>query len=259
MSEDSAEGRIIWVDLTTPDPQRAKAFYGAVFGWEYAEQDRGADGFYRVVSVGGQGFGGMLSMAEIGNPDDDVPAHWMPYFYTEQVQQVTDRAAELGATVYMPMREISGVCRFSVIGGPQMDTFAPMQPLMEGDPPPDIPPVGGPIWYELVAPDQKAGAKFYTDLFGLTTASAPMPDGEYLLLKQSGRDIAGVLQAPPDMPVAGWCPYFRIDDIEAARLRITEHGGQNLTDVMTVPDTGDISVAIDPVGAVFGMLVPSWV
>ena len=60
------------------------------------------------------------------------------------------------------------------------------------------------------------------------------------------------------MPVAGWCPYFRIDDIEAARLRITEHGGQNLTDVMTVPDTGDISVAIDPVGAVFGMLVPSW-
>ena len=56
--------KIFWFDLTTPDPERAKAFYADLFGWTYTEQDRGPSGFYRMVAVGGRDIGGLVSMAE---------------------------------------------------------------------------------------------------------------------------------------------------------------------------------------------------
>lgn len=255
---DNGEGKIFWVDLTTPDPQRAKTFYGELFSWEYAEEDRGAGGFYRMVSVGGRPFGGMLSMAEIGMPEDDVPAHWMPYFYTERVDEITANATAAGATVYAPPRDIPGISRLAVIGDPQGGTFSPMQPLMEGDDPSADLPVGAPIWYELQSPDQSASAEFYANLFGLTADHQDMGTGTYVVLKKNGLDVGGVDQAPPGVPLAGWCPYMRITDIEATRNKIEELGGKILSPVIDVPDTGQITVAMDPIGAVFGLLVPSW-
>jgi len=28
-------GKVIWLDLATPDPEIAKRFYGAMFGWTF--------------------------------------------------------------------------------------------------------------------------------------------------------------------------------------------------------------------------------
>jgi predicted enzyme related to lactoylglutathione lyase len=250
--------KIFWFDLTTPDPQRAKEFYGALFGWTYTEQDRGPSGFYRMVAVDGKDIGGMVSMAELGMPEDDIPAHWMPYFFTNDVDGIARRAAELGGTVHGQPWDIPGVARLAVLGDPQNGAFAPMQPLMEGGDPSANPPVGGMIWYELQAPDQQAAATFYGDLFGLTLDHQQSPAGPYILLKSNGVDVGGVDQAQPGVPFAGWCPYIRVDDLEQTRARIVELGGQNLTDAFPVPDTGDMSLAMDPVGAVFGLLKPSW-
>ncbi|MCC6703968.1 MAG: VOC family protein, partial [Thermomicrobiales bacterium] len=33
----NGEGTFIWFDLTTPDPQRAMAFYRDLLGWSYTE------------------------------------------------------------------------------------------------------------------------------------------------------------------------------------------------------------------------------
>lgn len=253
----TGEGTFIWFDLTTPDPPKAMAFYRDLFGWSYAEDDRGADGFYRMVSVGDRGIGGLISMVELGMPDDDVPAHFMPYPYTADVDGTTERAVRLGAEVFAPPRTIPGVSRLSVLGDPQGGTLAPMQPLMEGDGPSGDPPVGAVTWYELQSPDPKASGAFYTELFGLTLEVQDMPGGEYTLLKSGNADIAGIAQADANMPLAGWCPYFRFDDIESAQARVAELGGQALTDVLQIPGTGEIVVAMDPVGAVFGLHKPS--
>ena len=252
----TGEGTFIWFDLTTPDPPKAMAFYRDLLGWSYDEQDRGADGFYRAVSVGGGEIGGLISMAELGMPEDDVPAHYMPYPYTADVDSTTERAVGLGAEVFAPPRTISGVARFSVLGDPQGGVIAPMQTLMEGDGPSGDPAVGAVTWYELQSPDPQASGAFYTGLFGLTLEVQEMPGGKYTLLKSGGVDVAGIAQADANMPVAVWCPYFRFDDTESARARVAELGGRSLTEVITVPETGDIVVAMDPTGAVFGLHKP---
>jgi predicted enzyme related to lactoylglutathione lyase len=211
-----------------------------------------------MVSVGGKDVGGLMSMAELGVPDDDIPAHWMPYLYTEDVDGVAKRAVDLGGTLIREPWEIPGVSRIAILDDPHHAPFAPMQPLMEGNDPSADPPVGGILWYELHAIDQQADAQFYGDLFGLTLDHQQSPAGPYILLKSNGQDVAGVDRSQPGAEVASWCPYMRVDDIEHARARITELGGQNLTDAFTVPDTGDMSIAMDPTGAVFGLLKPSW-
>jgi len=255
----NGEGTFIWFDLTTPDPRRAMAFYRDLLGWSYTEAYRGADGFYRMVSVGERGIGGLISMAELGMPEDDVPAHFMPYPYTADVDATTEKAVSLGAQVYAPPRTIPGTSRLSVLGDPRGGTLAPMQPLMEGDMPSGDVPGGAVTWYELQSPDPDASGAFYAGLFGFTVETVAMPGGDYRLLKSGDADIAGIAQADANMPVAGWCPYFRYDDIESAQARVAELGGQSLTGVLDVPGTGEIVVAMDPIGAVFGLHKPTGV
>ena len=39
-----AHGVPSWIDLATPDPTGAKAFYGALFGWHFDDQPTDNDG-----------------------------------------------------------------------------------------------------------------------------------------------------------------------------------------------------------------------
>ena len=45
-------GAFGWNELDTRDPDAAKEFYGAVFGWAFEDQDMGEMGTYTVWKVG---------------------------------------------------------------------------------------------------------------------------------------------------------------------------------------------------------------
>jgi predicted enzyme related to lactoylglutathione lyase len=125
--------------LSTPDLERAAAFYGAVFGWE-------------VLDVGGapmwalRGYGDFLeqrtpglreNMAAMGAPDrfedvvasvtvpgdgPDVPPHWGVTFAVDDADAVAARAAELGGTVDVPPFDAPWT-RMTIITDPQGATF----------------------------------------------------------------------------------------------------------------------------------------
>ena len=46
-----AQGTPSYVELTSPDQQAAKGFYGPLFGWEFEDIDMGPAGLYVAVSV----------------------------------------------------------------------------------------------------------------------------------------------------------------------------------------------------------------
>ena len=48
--EKYAQGTPSYVELTTPDQQAAKAFYGPLFGWECEDVPMGDAGYYVAVS-----------------------------------------------------------------------------------------------------------------------------------------------------------------------------------------------------------------
>lgn len=129
-------GSLNFNDLHTGDLDRAKAFYGAVFGWE-------------ILDVGGAamwalpGYGDFLeertpgmrkNMSDMGAPDrfedvvasvnptpDDAP-HWGVTFAVEDADAVAARAAELGGRVLVPPFDAPWV-RMTIISDPQGATF----------------------------------------------------------------------------------------------------------------------------------------
>lgn len=114
-----------WNELNTRDPERAKEFYGAVFGWEADERDMGEMGTYVEWRVEGKRVGGMLDIR--GRVPDEVPAHWLAYFGSVDTDEAVAKVKEQGGDViFGPMEIPAG--RFAVVRDPFGAFFAVMQP-----------------------------------------------------------------------------------------------------------------------------------
>ena len=127
-------------DLSTRDAQGAKAFYGAVFGWEtldlggaemwrlpgYGEfLERGDPGLRKRMAESGApaGFEDVVaSLNPIADHEADVPAHWGVTFAVEDADATAERATELGGRVLAPPFDAPWV-RMTVIADPQGATF----------------------------------------------------------------------------------------------------------------------------------------
>jgi predicted enzyme related to lactoylglutathione lyase len=107
-------GRFVWHELLTHDVKEARAFYTGVFGWDAHEVDMGETGTYWIMKRGDIDTAGMMQM-----PDSaPAPSHWLFYVGVANVDERTDRAGALGATVMVPPRDIPNMGRFSVLADP---------------------------------------------------------------------------------------------------------------------------------------------
>src|SRR5262249_16169006 len=105
--------------LNTRDPQTARGFYGAVFGWTTLDLGSGevrplrAYGDYleeltpgtraRTAEFGAAGFEDVLAaITPIAGDDADTPPYWGVTFSTDDVDATAAKAAELGGTVLVP-------------------------------------------------------------------------------------------------------------------------------------------------------------
>jgi len=93
-------GALTWDDLRSTDPDTARAFYAAVFGFTSdALPDAGPD--YTTFGVPGDdvpvgGMGGMF-----GAPDG-TPSHWVAYFGTDDSDAAAERVTANGGTLLAP-------------------------------------------------------------------------------------------------------------------------------------------------------------
>ena len=109
--------RVCWVELATPDPAGAAAFYTGLFGWK-TKPETGIDAAEYIEWLhNGKPFGGMMPMR--GDMWKGIPPHWMVYVSVADCDERVARARQLGAAVYVPPRDIPNVGRFSVIADAQ--------------------------------------------------------------------------------------------------------------------------------------------
>ncbi len=109
-----------WAELHTKDSVRAKAFYTAVFGFEY--EAIGGDAFgYSIAKRPGEtdGVGGVVHDVQL---PEGMPPYWLVWFSVADCDATTDQAASLGSTVFMPPAD-SAFGRMSVVQGPQGEVF----------------------------------------------------------------------------------------------------------------------------------------
>jgi predicted enzyme related to lactoylglutathione lyase len=243
-----APGTPCWVDLFTSDPERSKAFYTAVFGWEFEDQGEAYGGYTLGRADGEQVVGLMRNHGESGSPDV-----WSTYFATESIEETASRAGAGGATVIAPPMAVGELGQMAVLVDPAGAVFGLWQAgrhtgftrYNEA---------GSVSWDEHHSKAFGATRAFYADLFGWTyDVTSDTDDFRYLTAKVGGEQVAGLMDSagflPEDVP-SHWAVYFTVADVDAAADVAREHGG---TVLMAPQDTpfGRIADLLDPTGAPF--------
>ncbi|MCB9918237.1 MAG: VOC family protein [Planctomycetes bacterium] len=103
-------GRVCWNELLTTDDGGAQSFYSAMFGWQDAPRDLGPLGTYHVQTLGEAQVAGIMK-----NPAPGLPTYWVPYFFVAELEALTKRAKDLGATCHVELMPIEGIGRFSML------------------------------------------------------------------------------------------------------------------------------------------------
>jgi len=104
----------VHIELNSPDPQKAKAFYAKLFPWQLEDMPNPAtpDHAYTVIKVGEGTGGGIMKQVPHG------PAGWIPYVLVDDLRAATDKAKSLGGTVMKDITEVPDRGWFSIIQDP---------------------------------------------------------------------------------------------------------------------------------------------
>jgi uncharacterized protein len=114
-------GALSWNELETRDPEAAKAFYAAVFDWDFEDHEMPGMGTYTEWKLGDGSIGGMANIS--GRVPDEVPAHWMVYFAVDDTDAAVEQVKAGGGEVrFGPVDIPAG--RFAMVADPFGAAFA---------------------------------------------------------------------------------------------------------------------------------------
>jgi predicted enzyme related to lactoylglutathione lyase len=115
---------VVHLELHTDDLPRACAFYAELCGWRPERLDVGRSTYWALGLLGRFGGGGVVEC-------DTTEPLWLPYVEVSDIGAVTERAAELGASVSLEPREGPLGWR-SVVSAPAAGEVAFWQPKARG-------------------------------------------------------------------------------------------------------------------------------
>jgi uncharacterized protein len=118
-------GTLCWADLSTPDVERARTFYSALFGWQVLLGENDPSGYLHIKN--GEAFIGGIPPAAHRNPN--APPHWLAYILVTDCDETAAKATQSGAKIFFGPTTMENVGRMAVMADPQGAIFAIFQPM----------------------------------------------------------------------------------------------------------------------------------
>jgi uncharacterized protein len=251
-----APGTPSWVDLTTPDLDGAKKFYGELFGWKAMDPGPPEEtGGYAMFTSDGKLVAGVGPVMEEGQP-----SYWTTYFATDDVDALAERVESASGTVVVAPMDVMEAGRMAIFSHPDAGMFGAWQAgLHKG-----AQLVNEPVslaWNALMTRNQDSAGTFLRVTFGLSTVTQDFGGTPYTLLMLGENSVGGMNDMPPGAPgeaPAFWNVSFSVADTDATVAKANELGGQVIMPAMDMTGVGRIAGLMDPYGAVFsiGQLAP---
>jgi predicted enzyme related to lactoylglutathione lyase len=247
------EGTPCWVDLMTTDPERARAFYGALFGWEFDIDPDPQTQHYTMCRLRGKNVAGMGGEPAPGG----MPTVWTTYFASDDADKIAERAAEHGGKILMAPMDVMEVGRMAMAADREGAIFGMWQARQH---------IGGElvnepgtlVWNELHTRDLDGSTAFYAETLGLRWED--YSDGSegprYKVAYVGSGMVAGAMEMGPEFPAgipAHWQLYFAVEDAAASAAKAAELGGTIQVPVTDSPQ-GPFAVVSDPQGGVFSII-----
>jgi predicted enzyme related to lactoylglutathione lyase len=243
-------GSPCWADLMSSDIERAKEFYGALFGWSWETAGEEYGGYSNFSKDGEMVAGAMTAMP------DGASDVWSVYLRTDDAEATAAAAKAHGGSVMVEPMAVGPLGTMAVLFDAGQAVIGMWQPgehtgfgrLAEP---------GAPGWFELSTREYQKSLDFYRDVFSWDLHT--VEDTEQMRYTTHGKDDqarAGIMDASGFLPEgvpSHWAVYWAVDDTDATLKEIGELGGSTL---MPAEDTpyGRLAMAADPMGAVFKLV-----
>ena len=253
VSQEHHVGKVVFVELVTPDMAAAKKFYGGLFGWTFSDtQKDGMD--YSEASLDGHSVAGLVQR-KMGTSEHRRPA-WLSFIAVRDVDATNKTALEHGAKQLYSPHNLPDRGREAVYADPQGAVFAVLA-SSSGDPEDVLASPGEWIWSSLITTDADTAAAFYQELFDYEIFEMPAKPGmQHLMLasdnyaRASANSLASVKSNTPPH----WLNYVRVGDTVAMTLKVIELGGKVLVEPRVDRHGGKVAVVSDASGATFGLM-----
>jgi predicted enzyme related to lactoylglutathione lyase len=244
-------GAPCWIDLYSSDTEKAKEFYGQLFGWKAEAPEEGFGGYFVFSKDGKVVAGCMANDGEQGYPDA-----WTTYLTTDDAQRTADDAAAKGGQVHLAPMDVADNGKMAMVADPGQAAIGVWQPgTQQGFEVRSE--VGAAAWFELHTREYDASVGFYRDVFGWATHTmSDTPEFRYTTLGEGENALAGIMDASAYLPEgtpASWTIYFEVPDADAALERIVALGGSVLEPAEDTP-YGRLATASDPTGTRFKLM-----
>lgn len=246
------DGVFCWVDLSTTDPEAAKAFYTGLFGWEVDERPIDGGGTYSMLQLEGKNVTALSAM----QPEmqaQGVPAFWSSYVKHDDVDAIAEKITAAGGTVMFPPMDVMQYGRMTMGQDPSGAIFGVWQPAEHiGAELVNMP--NTVVWNELQTRQPDVVKSFYEAVFDWTSAT---DENGYVTYQANGRIQAGMITMDenwgPDIP-ANWSVYFMVEDVAAKAALAQELGGTVMVPATQAGEMGIFAVIQDPQGGVFNIM-----
>ncbi|WP_405365865.1 VOC family protein [Kitasatospora sp. NBC_00039] len=252
LTTDFPTGTPCWIDLGSPDPAAAAAFYGAVFGWTFQALGPEAGG-YGFLQADGKTVAAVGPLTEEG-----AKSTWTTYFKAPDADATAKAVEQAGGAVRVAPFDVMEAGRMAQVTDPQGARFAIWQAgttqgldAVSTD--------NALVWVELHTTDPAAGLGFYRTLFGWRSEKFPAPGMEYLVLSTADGDqratsFGGIAPVMGEGQPPSWTPYFATEVVDELVERGRSAGGTVMMGPEQVPDVGRIAWLADPFGAPFALI-----
>lgn len=256
-----------WIDTTQPDPQKATAFYGELFGWSFEDVATEGPGHYFAARIQGGDVGAIGSQPE-GAPPQAV---WNTYIWVDSADEAIERVKAAGGSVIVEPFDVGPAGRMAVFADPEGAALSVWQAGAHKGAR-IVNEHGALVFNSLNTRDADAAARFYGAVFGWKVldmgggalmwqlpgyadhleelnpgfhealADAGAPDG-------FGDVVASLTPIEGDAP-AHWTVTFAVDEADEIAAKAEELGGE----VVVAPFDAQwvrTTVLRDPQGATF--------
>lgn len=252
------EGTPTWLELVVPEPDRAREFYGTLFGWTFEDDLCLLEGL-PVAAIRPLGDG----------PGEPEGPEWTVFFAADDCDDVAGRVSAAGGRVVREPHEVGERGRAALVTDPLGARFGLWQgrELVGTRLVNDYDTL---LFNELSTPEEDRALDFYRKVFGYRPGG-PSTEGD--LRRPDGHTVASVTS--PDVfeeideedpastydPVSlhgatAWLTYFAVENADKAVDRLLQAGGQAHEERVTECAWGRIAAVRDSSGTPFRLIEP---
>jgi predicted enzyme related to lactoylglutathione lyase len=244
-----------WIELSSSDPEQARDFYAALFGWTYEVGDA-QTGDYVTCFLNGAPVASITRNDADSGPTDA----WTTYFSSTDAQATADLADESGGQSAVAPVAVGSMGTIALLEDPGGALVGVWQAGEDSGPRAAVSGNGAPVWHELHTRHFRASVLFYETVFGWRTSVLSDTDEfRFTTASFDGDELAGIFDAMntigEDTP-ASWEVYFGVNDVDQT-LALAETLGATVLEGAEDSPYGRLAALTDPTGARFRVMTPS--